>query len=83
MSTDSNVDFEKELFPLVCWDALHEYSRRTPFVKFITDANECLGTSSDSSGFSSFRWENLLEEVGEQWCLLVGLIKCQYGDVRV
>ena len=26
MSTDSSVDFEEELFPLVGRDALHEYS---------------------------------------------------------
>ena len=72
MSVDSRVDFEEELFPLVDRDALHEYSRRTLFVKLIIDGDKRLGTSSDSSCFSPFWWENLLEEVGEQWCSLVG-----------
>ena len=65
MSTDSGIDLEEELFPLVGRDALHEYSRRTLLVKFVTECNERLGASSDSLRFSSFRWENLLEEVGE------------------
>ena len=65
MSVDSSVDLEKELFPLVGRDALHEYSRRTLFVKFITNGDERLGAPSDSSRFCPFRWENLLEEVGE------------------
>ena len=49
----------------VGWDALHEQSRRTSLVKFVTNGNERLGASSDSSRFSPFWWENLLEEVGE------------------
>ena len=65
MSIDSGMDLEEELFPLVGRDALHEYSQRTSFVEFATECDEGLGASSDSSGFSSFRWENLLEEVGE------------------
>ena len=65
MSADSSMDLEEELFPLVDRDALHEYSRWTSLVKFITDGGECLDASSDSSRFSSFRWENLLKEVGE------------------
>ena len=68
MSTDSSMDFEEKLFPLVGRDALHEHSRQTSLVKFVTNGDECLGTSSDSSRFSSFWWENLLKEVGEQWC---------------
>ena len=65
MSIDSSMDLEEELFPLVARDALHEYSRRTSFVEFVTDRDECLGASSDLSHFSPFWWENLLEEVGE------------------
>ena len=65
MSTDSGMDFEEKLFPLVGWDALHEHSRRTSLVKFVTNGNERLGASSDSSRFSPFQWENHLEEVGE------------------
>ena len=65
MSTDPGMDLEEELLPLVGGDALHEHPRWTPFVEFITEHDEGLGTSCDSSGFSSFRWENLLEEVGE------------------
>ena len=65
MSVDSGMDLEEELFPLVRWDALHEYPRWTSFVEFITEHDEGLGALSDLSGFSSFRWENLLEEVGE------------------
>ena len=42
MSADSSMDFEEELFPLVGRDALHEYSQRTLFVKFITDGDEHL-----------------------------------------
>ena len=75
MSTDSSMDFKEKLFPLVGWDALHEHSRWTSLVKFITNDDEHLGVSSDSSRFSPFRWENLLEEVGEQWCSLVGQIE--------
>ena len=81
MSTDSDMDFEEELFPLVGRDALHEYSRWTLLVKFVTNGNECLGASSDSSCFGLFRWENLLEEVGEQWYSLVDHIKCHHGEV--
>ena len=62
---DSGMDVKAELFPLVGRDALHEYSRRTSFVELITYHDECLGTSSDPSRFSPFRWKNLLEEVGE------------------
>ena len=54
MSIDSGMDLEEELLPLVCQDALHEYSRRTSLVKFITDGDEHLGTSSDLSCFSLF-----------------------------
>ena len=81
MSTDSGMDLEEELFPLVGWDALHKYSRWTLLVKFIPDGDEHLDASSDSSHFSPFRWENLLEEVGEQWCSLVGQIECHHGGV--
>ena len=65
MSVDSSMDLKEELFPLVGRDALHEYSQRTSFVKFITDGDERLGMSSDQSSFSPFGWENLLEEVDE------------------
>ena len=65
MSANSSVDLEEELFPLVSQDALHEYSRWALLVKFITNGDERLGASSDSSCFSTFWWENLLEEVGE------------------
>ena len=65
VSTDSSMDLEEEMFPLVARDALHEYSRWTSFVEFFTDHNECLGASSDLSRFSPFGWENLIEEVGE------------------
>ena len=65
MSIDSNIDLEEELFPLVGRDAFHEYSRWTSLVKFITECDERLGASSDSSCFSPFWWENLLEEVGK------------------
>ena len=65
MSVDLGMDLKEELLPLVGGDALHEHPRWTLFVEFITERDEGLGTSSDSSGFSSFRWENLLEEVGE------------------
>ena len=64
MSVDSSMDLE-ELFPLVGRDALHEHSRRTSFVEFVTDRDECLGALSDPSCFSPFGWENILEEVGE------------------
>ena len=65
MFIDSGIDLEEELFPLVGQDALHEYSRRTSLVKFVTDGDERLDVSSDSSRFSPFQWENLLEVVGE------------------
>ena len=65
MFADSSVDFEEELFPLVGQDALHEYSRWTLHVKFVTDGDEHLDASSDSLCFSPFWLENLLEEVGE------------------
>ena len=75
MSADSSVYVEEELFPLVGRDALHEYSQRTPFVKFVTNGDEHLGVLSDSSRFNPSQWENLFEEVGEQWCSLVGQIE--------
>ena len=65
MSTDSGMDLEEELFPLVGRDALHEYPQWTSFVEFITERDEGLGALSDPSSFSPFEWENLLEEVGE------------------
>ena len=65
MSVDFYMDLEEELFPLVDRDALYEYSRWTSLVKFVTDGNEHLDASSDSSHFSPFWWENLLKEVGE------------------
>ena len=65
MSVDPSMDLEEELLPLVGGDALHEYPRWTPFVEFVTECNEGLGTSSDLSGFNPFRRKNLLEEVGE------------------
>ena len=81
MSTDFGMDFEEKLFPLVGWDALHEHSRWTSLVKFVTNGDEHLGASSDSSCFSPFWWENLLKKVGEQWCSPVGQIECHHGDV--
>ena len=81
MSIDPGMDLEEDLLPLVGRDALHEHPRWTPFIEFITERDEGLGTSSDPSSFSSFRWENLLEEVGDQWCSLVGQIECHHGDV--
>ena len=65
MSVDSDMDLKEELFTLVGRDALREYSRRTSLVKFVTECDKRLGASSDSSRFSPFRWENLIEEVGE------------------
>ena len=65
MSVDSSMDLEEELLPLVGRDAFHEHPRWTPFVEFVTERDEGLGASSDPSGFSPFRWEKLLEEVGE------------------
>ena len=65
MSVDPGMDLEEELLPLVGRDALHEHPRWTPFVALVTERDEGLGASSDSSGFSPFRWENLLKEVGE------------------
>ena len=65
MSADSGMGLEEELFSSVGRDALHEYSRRTSFVKFIAECDERLGASSDPSCFSPFGWDNLLEEVGK------------------
>ena len=65
MSADSGMDLEEDLFPLFGRDALHEYSQRTSLVKFITECDEGLGTSSDSLRYSPFWQENLLKEVGE------------------
>ena len=65
MSIDSGMDFKEKLFPLVGRDALHEHSRRTSLVKFVTNGDEHLGALSDSSRIHPFRWENLLKEVGE------------------
>ena len=81
ISTDSGIYFEEKLFSLVGRDALHDHSPRTSLVKFITNGDECLGASSDSLCFSPFWWENLLEEVDEQWCCPVDWIKCHHGDV--
>ena len=65
MSVDSDMDLEEELLPLVGRDALHQYPRWTSFVKFVTEHDEGLGTSSDPLCFIPLRRENLLEEVGE------------------
>ena len=65
MSANPGMDLEEELLPLVGGDALHEHPRWTPFVEFVTEHDGGLGTLSDPSGFSPFRWESLLEEVGE------------------
>ena len=65
MSTDLGMDLEEELLPLVGGDALHEHPRWTPFVEFVTERDEGLGASSDPSGFSPFRWENLLKKLGK------------------
>ena len=81
MPVDPGMDLEEDLLSPAGGDALHEHSQRTPFVEFATEHDEGLGASSDSSGFSFFRWENLLEEVGEQWCSLVGQIECHHGGV--
>ena len=81
MSVNSSVDFEEELFPLVGPDALHEYSWWTSFVKFITDGDERLCTSSDLSCFSLFWWEDFFEDVGEQQRSLIGQVKCHHGGV--
>ena len=75
------MDFEEKLFPLVGRDALHEHSRQTSLVKFITNGDERLGALSDSLRFSPFCWENLLEEVGKQCCSLVDRIECHHGDI--
>ena len=64
MSIDSGMVFEK-LFPLVGRDALHEHSRQTSLVKFVTECDKHLSVSSDPPRFSPFGWENLLEKVGE------------------
>ena len=81
MFADSSVDFEEELFPLVGQDALHEYSRWTLFVKFITDGDQRLGASSDSSCISLFWWEDFFEDVGEQRRSLVGRVEHHLGGV--
>ena len=65
MFVDPDMDLEVELIPLVGRDALHEHPRWTSFVEFVTERDEGLGASSDSSSFSPFGWEDLLEEVGE------------------
>ena len=65
MSADPGMDLEEELLPLVGRDALHEHPRWTPFVELITERDEGLDASTNSSGFNPFRWENLLEEIGE------------------
>ena len=80
MSTDPDMDLKEELLPLVGGDALHEYPRWTPLVEFVAERDEGLGASRDPSGFCPFGWKNLLEEIGEQRCSLVGLIECQNGD---
>ena len=54
MSTNSGMDLEEELLPLVGGDALHEYPRWTPFVEFVTERDEGLGTSSDPFELQSF-----------------------------
>ena len=81
MSTDSGMDFEEKLFSLVGQDALHEYSRWALLVKFITNGDERLGALSDLSCFSPSRLENLLEEVGEQWCSPINRIECHHSDI--
>ena len=81
MFADSSMDLEEELFPLVGRDALHEYSRRTSFVKFITDGNEHLSASSDLSCFSLFWWEDFFEDVGEQQRSPVGRVERLHGGV--
>ena len=81
MSADSSVDLKEELFPLIGRDALHEYSRRTSFVKCITDGDECLGASSDLSYFSLFWWEDFFEDVGEQRRSLVARVERHHGGV--
>ena len=65
MFVDFGMDLEEELLALVSRDALHEYSQRTSFVKFVTECDEHLSALSDLSRFSPFGWENPLEEVGE------------------
>ena len=65
VSIDPDMDLEEELLPLVGRDALHEHLRWTSFVEFITERDDGLHASSDSSCFSPLRWENLLEEIGE------------------
>ena len=81
MSVDSSMDLEEELFPLVGRDALHEYSRWTLLVKFITDGDERLCTSSDLSCFSLFWWEDFFEDVGEQQRSPVGRVERHHGGV--
>ena len=82
MPADPSMNLEEDLLPPAGGDALHEYPCRTPFVEFVTEHDEGLDASRDSSSFSPFRWENLLEEVGELWYSTIGLIECQYGDIR-
>lgn len=82
VSADPSMDFEDKLFPLVGWDALHEYSQRTSFVEPVVDGNECLGLLSDSSPFSPVSWEDLFEDVGEQRHPPVGRVECHHCRVR-
>ena len=65
MPADPGMDLKEDLLPPASGDTLHEHPRQTPFVEFFTEHEEGLGTSSDSSGFSPFGWEDLLKEVGE------------------
>ena len=65
MPANPSMDLEEELLSLVGGDSLHEYPRWTPFVEFITEHDEGLGTLRDLSSLSPFGWEDLLEEVGE------------------
>ena len=79
MSVDSGMDREEESLALDGRDTLHEYSRRTSFVKFVTDGDECLGALSDSSCFNLFWWEDFFEDVGEQWRSLVDRVEHHHG----
>ena len=65
MSANPGMDLEEVLPPLVGGDTLHEYPGWTSFLELVTEHDEGLSTSSDPPGFSPFRRENLLEEVGE------------------
>ena len=77
MSADFGMDLEEELFPLVGRDALHEYSQQTLLVKFITECDECLGASSDSSCFS--RLDRVLPRRCRNGGTKVGAPECQVG----